>query len=335
MQEAAFYRTEGETLQCGLCPHRCRIGPGKRGFCRTRENRDGRLYALNYGQCSSRAIDPVEKKPLYHFYPGRKIFSVGTWGCNLGCQFCQNWQISQAQPGILQCVPQDVVAWAQAAGTENIGVAYTYSEPSVWFEFIRDTAPLVQQAGLKNVLVTNGYIEAEPLAELLPHVDALNIDVKTFRDTTYRRLCAGTLAPVLRTVETAAAQCHVEVTTLVVTGENDSEAEMEDIARWLAGVSPDIPLHISRYFPNYHFTAPPTPIETLERLYAVARRHLRFVYLGNLPGPQNNTYCPTCGIVTVDRQHGRTALDEDCRCISCGCQHPFVGWTTEKDQKQY
>ena len=229
-------------------------------------------------------MDPIEKKPLYHFHPGKQILSAGTWGCNLRCAFCQNWEIAHGDPGTRRIEPEEFAILASAQGEKNIGVAFTYSEPVVWYEYIKDAAIAVKNRGLKNVLVTNGFIEPGPLAELLPVIDAMNIDVKGFREDYYRNTCGGSLAPVMRTVESASKSCHIEVTTLIVTGLNDAVAEIEELAQWLARVNPEIPLHLSRYFPRYKLELPSTPAETLVRLRDAARRHLRFVYVGNMPG---------------------------------------------------
>ncbi len=318
MREALYYEPHERGVACTLCPKGCVIGEGLAGFCRARRNVGGRLFAANYGACSSYALDPIEKKPLYHFYPGSYIFSVGTWGCNFACSFCQNWQIAQDEPDTVAMTPEKAVATAAGAGRGNIGVAFTYSEPSVWYEFVFDTARLARNAGLKNVLVTNGFINPRPLAGLLPYIDALNIDVKAFNDKFYREICAGSLAAVKRTVELAAAHAHVEVTCLVVPGLNDDAAELEALAAWLAGISRDIPLHFSRYFPNYKLTAPPTPVATLERARETARRHLNYVYIGNVGNAGADTRCPVCDLVVIDRLRRASVLGADKKCPRCG-----------------
>jgi pyruvate formate lyase activating enzyme len=325
VHEALYYEPHERGVVCRLCPKECVIGEGRSGFCRARRNAGGRLFAANYGACSSYALDPIEKKPLYHFYPGSSIFSVGTWGCNFACRFCQNWQIAQDEPDTVAMTPEQAVAAAAGAGRGNIGIAFTYSEPSVWYEFVLDTARLARSAGLKNALVTNGFINPRPLAELLSFIDALNIDVKAFNDKFYREICAGSLAEVKRTVELAAAATHVEVTCLVVPGLNDDAAELEALAAWLAGISKDIPLHFSRYFPNYKLDAPPTPIATLERAYETARRHLHYVYVGNVGTAGVNTPCPECGLVVIDRLRRESRLAADKKCPRCGSGIAVVG----------
>lgn len=309
MREALHYKQHGQHVACNLCPKNCIIAAGRTGFCRVRQNTDGKLYSLNYAQATAQALDPIEKKPLYHFYPGSMILSLGTWGCNFACQFCQNWHIAQDEPPTLELEPQAAADLASQSVTRgNIGVAYTYSEPSVWYEYILDTAQLVKTAGLSNVLVSNGFINEQPLAELLPVIDAMNIDVKAFNNDYYQKVCAGQLEHVKRTVEQAAKECHIEITTLLVPGLNDSETETAELAKWLSGINADIPLHFSRYFPNYKMDAPPTPVSTLQLAYQTARRYLNYVYIGNVGGDGTNTYCPECGYKVIDRLGGYSRL---------------------------
>ena len=274
-----------ESVVCSLCPHHCRLAAGEVGFCRARENRSGRIVCKNYGRLTALALDPIEKKPLYHFHPGSFILSVGSFGCNLRCPFCQNHAISMADA---HAETQDVTPAALAAlagdlsrrPPGNIGVAFTYNEPLLSYEFIRDTAPLLREQGLFVVLVTNGMISPAPLAKLLPHIDAMNIDLKGWQPDFYRHL-GGDLATVKHTIARAAESCHVEVTTLIIPGQNDSESDMAEEARWLASLNPDLPLHISRYFPRWQEAAPPTPVKTIERLAEIARQYLRHVHRGN------------------------------------------------------
>lgn len=283
MHEALYYEKQGDKLICRLCPKACLIGEGQAGFCRVRHNKNNTLYTLNYAKCAAAALDPIEKKPLYHFYTGSLILSLGTWGCNFACSFCQNWQLAQDVPATQELSPKEAVEEAlRLKDRGNIGLAYTYSEPSVWYEYILDTARLAKEAGLKNVLVTNGYICEEPLSELLPFIDAMNIDVKAFQEEFYRKYCQGKLSHVMQTVELAARHCHVEITTLVIPGLNEEPAEIAALAKWLAAIDSSIPLHLSRYFPRYKMNIPPTGKETLERAYEAASRHLKYVYLGNV-----------------------------------------------------
>lgn len=337
MQEARHYQqAEQGGVVCGLCPHHCHIREGGRGICRYRSCQDKKLYTHNYGEVSSFALDPVEKKPLYHFYPGKDIVSLGTVGCNFTCEFCQNWEIAQEEAETTRLTPEQAVELAVAkGGNNNLGLAYTYSEPVVWYEFVADCARLVRKRGLKNVLVTNGFICEQPLEELLPYVDALNIDVKAFSTDYYAKTCGGRLEEVLATVERAAAVTHVEVTTLLVTALNDSEEEVGKLASWLAGISPDIPLHLSRYFPNFRLDLPPTPEETMATAYKVARERLNYVYLGNISTQQGrDTLCPTCGALLIARTNYRgkpVALKAQAGgtfCKVCGRAIPILSETS-------
>lgn len=325
MREALYYEACSSGAICRLCPKQCIIPAGRTGFCRVRKNIGGKLYTANYACVSSYGLDPIEKKPLYHFYPGSMIFSIGTWGCNFACQFCQNWEIAQATPATIEMAPEIAVAMAVRAGQGNIGIAYTYSEPSVWYEYILDTAQAARAAGLKNVLVTNGFINPEPLRRLLPYIDAMNIDVKAFNSEFYHQVCAGELTQVKRTVELAAAACHVEITTLVVPGLNDREEELVELAKWLGEISKDIPLHFSRYFPQYKMTVPPTPLTTLNRAYELARQHLHYVYLGNIGGSGINTHCPVCDKLVIDRLRRDSRLTSDKKCPQCGSMIAIIG----------
>lgn len=283
--EALYYEKKpANAIHCMLCPHHCLIPPGHCGRCHTRYNDAGILLALNYGQCTSMALDPVEKKPLQRFHPGSFILSLGSWGCNFHCSFCQNWQISQDIPSYEEISPQDAVRLAiQLKKRGNIGIAYTYNEPIIWYEFLRQTAPLIHKAGLYNVVVTNGFIEEAPLRELLPLIDAWNIDIKSFDENFYLRRCKGALSPVKRTIALAAAAAHVEVTTLLIPGENDKIEEIEKTAHWLSKIDSQIPFHLTRYFPQYKMSLPATPISTLRSGAAAAKKWLDYVYIGNVP----------------------------------------------------
>lgn len=272
------------SVTCGLCFHHCVLEEGRTGLCRARANRDSAVVPLNYGRLTALALDPIEKKPLRRFHPGSVILSAGSFGCNLRCPFCQNAEIAAAGADTYtqDCTPEQLVQRALALRAKgNIGVAYTYNEPLVGYEYVRDCAALVRRAGLVNVLVTNGTIEEAPWRALLPLLDGVNIDLKGFTEAWYRRL-GGDLETVKRSIALAAEQCHLEVTTLVVPGENDSDEEMRALSGWLASVSPEIPLHISRFFPRHRMLdRPPTPVGTVYRLAEVARERLRYVYTGN------------------------------------------------------
>lgn len=275
---------------CQVCMHHCALEPGQAGFCRARENRNGEIVCTNYGRITSLALDPIEKKPLKCFHPGSLILSVGSFGCNLRCPFCQNHEISMADAkaadsGFLS--PEELADMAVKYGRRgNIGVAFTYNEPLIGWEYVRDTAKLVKKAGMKNVLVTNGSASPEILEALLPYIDAMNIDLKGFRAEYYRRL-GGDLETVKDFIVRAAAGCHVELTTLIVPGENDSAEEMEAEAKWISSVATvsligQIPLHVTRFFPQYHMTdRDATDVAQVYRLAEIARRYLKNVFVGN------------------------------------------------------
>ena len=271
-------------LTCEICPHHCRLNVGQIGRCRARINDGEKISALNYGAITSIALDPIEKKPLYKFFSGSRILSVGSYGCNLNCPFCQNHEISMADSKFptRNIAPAELVELAvELVPRGNIGVAFTYNEPFISYEFVRDTSELLRTRGLKSVLVTNGTVAAAALKKILPLIDAMNIDLKGFSQKIYDML-GGDFETVKRTIALAASECHVEVTTLVVPTMNDSAAEMDAESKWLAEISADIPLHISRFFPRYKVTnLPPTPVEKIYELVGVAKRRLNFVYPGN------------------------------------------------------
>jgi pyruvate formate lyase activating enzyme len=275
---------EGGLARCGLCPHRCILKPGQISRCLSRENRDGVLSVRNYARVTSIALDPIEKKPLSSFHPGKKILSVGTFGCNLSCDFCQNWSISQEEAPTREITPESLLLLAKdMIKNGNIGVAYTYNEPTIWYEYVHDCARLIRGAGLCNVLVTNGYIMEKPLQALLPFIDAMNIDLKSFTQDFYAVLCKGGLEPVLQTIRTCHGQCHVELTTLLIPGQNDSEEEIIRLSEWIASVSPDIPLHMTRHHPDYKMPEPsPISVQRLRWLASVASRSLKKVLVGNV-----------------------------------------------------
>ena len=271
--------------RCELCFHHCALDEGQTGLCRARACQDGKIVSLNYGKLTSLALDPIEKKPLRRFHPGSLILSVGSFGCNLRCPFCQNHEISMAGDSGIQTVevsPEQLAAKAaELVPQGNIGVAYTYNEPLIGYEYVQGCASLVHEQGMVNVLVTNGTVEEEPWRALLPLIDAANIDLKGFTPAWYRRL-GGDLETVKRSIALAAERCHVEVTTLLIPGENDSEEEIRELARWLASISSEIPLHLSRFFPRYRMTDyPPTSVEQVYRLAEAAREYLSHVYTGN------------------------------------------------------
>ena len=316
-------------VRCGLCPQGCVIAPGALGLCRSRTNEDGRLMLTNYGRYTSLALDPIEKKPLYHFHPGRNILSIGGLGCNFQCAFCQNWNIAHGDVSVQFTTPEELAEHARVCGRRNTGVAFTYNEPMIWFEFIRDTAPLLRERGLAVVLVTNGFINPEPFAELAPLVDAMNVDLKSFDDGFYRKYCKGRVAPVKETIAAAVkAGVWVEATQLLVPGLNDSAEQVRDSAAWLASVSRDIPLHLSRYFPNYKMKRAPTGADVMLRAFDTASEYLDFVYLGNMGSPDHGrTLCRGCGAAVIERAGyvvSTEGLGPGMTCAACGAAVPGV-----------
>ncbi|UCC69046.1 MAG: AmmeMemoRadiSam system radical SAM enzyme [Armatimonadota bacterium] len=329
LTEARYWeQAEGGRVRCLLCPHACRLGENQVGLCRVRRNVEGRLRTLNYSRISSAHWDPIEKKPLFHFHPGSPTLSLGTIGCNLACAFCQNWSISQGAAGTRRLTPQEALRLA-AEEDNNLGVAYTYNEPFIWYEFVLETAKLIREAGLKNVLVTNGYVNEAPLRELLPHIDAMNVDVKSMSENFYRELCRGRPEPPRRTVEIAKqAGCHIEITNLVIPNWNDRDDDFQALIDWVSGLGKDVPLHFSRYHPDYKFTEPPTPAETLFRARDMARKKLDYVYVGNLGAAAGeDTTCPSCGKVVVARRGfsvSQVSVQQG-RCEFCGGEISIVG----------
>lgn len=322
MKEAAYYeKLDGNKVHCHLCPKDCVIADGKVGFCTVRKNTGGILYSEIYAQVTSYGLDPIEKKPLYHFYPGRLISSFGTKGCNLACTFCQNYSISQDADAPAQHItPEAAVKIAKR--DRSFAIAYTYTEPLIWFEYVLETAKLARAAGLKNVLVTNGLVNEKPLLELLPYIDAMNVDIKSIENDFYKNICFGELAPILRTVELGHRhRVHIELTNLVIPTLNDSRKNFEDLRDWICDhVGPLVPLHFSRYFPMYKLNIPSTPVSKLEEACAVAREKLKYVYVGNVGGGDwDNTHCPGCGNLLIERSGytTRVAGIKDGKCAKC------------------
>jgi len=321
LKEARFYeKLDKANVRGLLCPHRCKLSDGETGICGARKNMGGILYAMAYGEITSYGLDPIEKKPLYHYYPGKKIFSVGSFGCDLKCDFCQNYRIAHERPSTVHMEPERLLEMALKSKDVSIGVAFTYNEPVINAEYIINCAKLIRSHGMKVVLVSNGFIREDPLEALLEQVDAMNIDLKAFNDSFYRNICKGAVNPVKKTIERACRNIHVEVTTLLIEGLNTDEREMDEMSSYLGGLKKDIPLHISRYYPAWKRKDPPTPVETLKNLSDIARRHLNNVYIGNVQGIDNNTYCPACRAVIVDRSEytGQVLNLKDGICSVCG-----------------
>jgi pyruvate formate lyase activating enzyme len=321
-------------VRCGLCAHGCVVSPGNRGICRVRENQDGRLVSLVYEKAAAASVDPIEKKPFFHFLPGTRAFSIATVGCNFRCTFCQNYHLSdlsacgdRIEGRTLPC--EEVVRLAEAEGCAS--VSYTYTEPTVFFEYAYDCARLAAGRGLKNSFVTNGYMTAEGWRAIAPWLDAANIDLKAMRDEFYRRHSGARLEPVLDSIRLARSLgIWVEVTTLVIPGLNDSDEELADIASFLAEVGPEVPWHVSRFHPNHRMLQiPPTPTETLRRARRIGlEAGLRYVYVGNVPGEEGeSTFCPGCGRSVVGRTGYRTTSVglKGSKCSECGTELDGVG----------
>lgn len=310
MKEAMLYEKIGDKkVQCNLCAHRCKINEGKKGICLVRENRDGTLYTLVYGRTISQHVDPIEKKPLFNFYPGTTAYSIATVGCNFKCQFCQNWEISQMvrdEQLIMgnEASPESIVENAKKYGSKSI--AYTYTEPTIFFEYAYDTAKLAHEVNIKNVFVTNGYMTEEAIKKIEPYLDATNVDLKSFSDDFYRKLCGAKLQPVLDALKLMKKLgIWVEVTTLIIPTLNDSSEELREIAKFIVNeLGEGTPWHISRFYPTYNLTdKPPTPIETIHKAREIGLNEgLKYVYEGNVPGSTGeNTYCPNCKNLIIER----------------------------------
>lgn len=336
MREALYYeKLDDGRVRCTLCPVGCVMADGKLGKCFRGKNVGGTFYSINYGHLASVAIDPIEKKPLYHFHPGAEILSTGPNGCNMNCRFCQNWEISQSRIATQEMTPEEL---AQLSGRHgSIGIAYTYTEPLVWFEYLMDCGRLVKAAGRVNVLVTNGYINEAPLRELLPLIDAMNVDLKAMDAEYYRKVCRGGLEPVLRTIRLAKESgVHVELTNLIVPSVNDSDEQLDRLISWVAELDENTPMHFSAYFPRYKLDLPATPIDTLKRIHETAKKRLKYVYVGNayIPGA-GDTYCPACGNRLISRRGYSTKISglRGNACKRCGTRisHGLHGLSTEGD----
>ncbi len=332
MKEAILYeRLDNQVVQCNLCNHRCKIKPDKVGICHVRLNKDGTLFSLVYGKIIAQHVDPIEKKPLFHFLPGSRSLSIGTVGCNFQCDFCQNYEISQ-YPRLegrvegQETTPEDIVSAAIATRSQSI--SYTYNEPTVFFEFAHDCAKIAVRHGLKNVFVSNGYMTIETLDAIYPDLHGANIDLKAFRDEFYRRHCKARLGAVLDTLKHLKKQkVWLEVTTLIIPGENDDPAELKDIANFIHDeLGSETPWHVTRFYPRFQLlTRPPTPVETLRKAYEIGKQAgLKYVYTGNVPGEDGEkTFCWQCGELLIDRfGFGimNYRLTTEARCPKCGAK---------------
>jgi pyruvate formate lyase activating enzyme len=334
IREALLYKKLAENkVSCFLCSHHCLISEGKFGICNVRENKGGVLYTHTYGNLIAQQIDPIEKKPFYHFFPGSRSFSIAAIGCNFQCGFCQNWQISQVKEAKAlglqsqEVKPEDVVQ--QAKRTASTSISYTYTEPTIFFEYAFEIGQLAKKEGLYNVFVTNGYMTEEMIQMIHPYLDAANVDLKSFSNDYYKRVCKGKLPPVLKSIERMKKlNIWIEVTTLVLPGQNDSEEELKKIAHFLAGVDPSIPWHISRFYPQYKMEdMESTSMKVLNRAYEIGKESgLRYVYLGNV-GQRNNTYCYQCQNLLIERLGYSIKKNkiEDGRCFHCKSPVDGVG----------
>jgi len=328
-KEAMLYeKLQDDNVHCFLCSHHCKIADSKYGFCGVRKNEKGCLYTQVYGEVIASHIDPIEKKPLYHFLPGTSTYSIATIGCNFKCGFCQNWQISQVSKrsgkgsiGGYELKPEEVVREAKKNKCKSI--SYTYTEPTIFFEYAYDTAKIAKEKGLYNTFVTNGYMTKDALHTIKPYLDASNVDLKFFNDETYKKICKGSLKPVLESIRyMKKLGMWVEVTTLIIPGLNDSDKELKSIAEFIRNTGKDIPWHISRFHPDYKYTeAPPTPLETLKNAESIGKKAgLKYIYLGNVAG-EGNTYCSACGKLLIERA-GYTIAENGIKmskCPECTC----------------
>ncbi len=328
MKECLFYKTlDNKKVLCTLCPKACTIDNNSTGFCGVRKNVNGMLYSLSYSNLVSLALDPIEKKPLFHFFPNNKILSVATVGCNLDCLNCQNFEIAHGDYSSINSqhiTPKELVSYC--VENDISFIAYTYNEPTVFYEYVLETSKLAKDKGIKTVSITNGYINEKPLLELSKYLDAANIDVKGFSDQTYEQLTTGKLNPVLNTIKLLKENAvWVELTWLVVPGFSDNSIEFKNFVNWLANLDKNIPLHISRFFPYYKLShLQPTSIEKMKEFFTIAKSKLNFVYLGNVL-EESNTYCPKCGSLLIKRLGYVTSdFTKEGHCLNCGYKLPGV-----------
>lgn len=327
-----YEKLEGRRVRCTLCPRKCEVDDHERGYCGVRENRGGDYYTLVYARPCTLHVDPVEKKPLFHFLPGTEIFSLATVGCNVNCKFCQNWQISQIRPEqerSYDAPPEKIAQLAKRSGTPSI--AHTYTEPVIFYEYVKDIGIEAHKRGLKNVMISNGYINQKPTEELLPHLDAFKVDLKGFTEKFYQDLVTGELKPVLDTLVTLKkGAMWTEIVYLVIPTHNDNPDDIRRMCRWIVTeLGTDVPLHFTRFHPEYMLKSlPPTPLKTLQTAHDIAQAEgIHYVYIGNVPGnPAEHTYCPSCGKILIRRSGYQVHLENFSKgkCTNCGTEIPGV-----------
>ncbi len=326
IKEASWYnKLDNKVVQCSLCPHQCYVHNGQRGLCGVRENQEGKYYTLVHSSLCALHVDPIEKKPLFHYHPGQNALSMATPGCNISCRFCQNWQISQSKPEEINCKkvsPAEIVAKTIKSGSKCI--AYTYSEPTIFYEFMYDTAKLANERGVKSVIISNGYINEKPHLRLLNQLDAVKIDLKSFSDNFYRTICRGSLKPVLESLKRVKKNgTWLEIVVLVIPTLNDSREEITEMANWISGeLGDEVPVHFSRFTPQYKLkNLPVTPVSTIDMCISICKeKGLKYIYAGNVPGHQaENTYCPSCDKMLIKRYGHHVMFNKikDSRCPFC------------------
>lgn len=338
-KEALYYsKLEKDLVKCQLCSHYCTISPGKRGICLVRENRDGTLYSLNYRLLIAENIDPIEKKPLFHFYPGSKSYSIAAMGCNFRCLHCQNWSISQPRNNIIEgklALPEKIVQ--NTINNNCLSISYTYTEPTIYYETALEIAQLAKNNGLKNIFVTNGYISPEALNHIAPYLDAANIDLKAMSENFYRKICGARLEPVLERIKQYyELGIWIEITTLIIPGYNDGDDELGEIAQFIVDIDKGIPWHISAFYPTYKLNdTPPPPVSTLQRAYKIGKdKGLLYVYEGNV-GEGENTFCPSCDKTIINRKYFSTNNKiKDGKCPFCGEEIRGIGMSGENNTNQ-
>lgn len=325
-REAMYYQKLGsKTLRCELCPHFCEILDSEKGLCNSRQNESGLLYATNYGQTVALALDPIEKKPLYHYRPGSKILSLGPNSCNLSCKFCQNYQISQYESSTVALSLKALQECVEKYSPDLKQVAFTYTEPITWYEYIMDFAEAYPDHSI--IMISNGFINPAPLAQLLPHISAMNIDLKGMQDSFYRDYCGGRLQPVINSIEACyQANVHLEITFLVIPGLNDKEADIQAMASFIAGIDPEIPLHVSAYHPSFKMTNTASGIEDIHRAVSIAREKLVYVYGGNILGDDlQQTVCKNCGATVISRTYAGIKSRVSANGLCPQCQNRVFG----------